>query len=339
MPLTESVTICLANRLRVTIDLMPQSPPPLNRQPSSCEIVGIGVSVWDSIMLVDSMPIRGSVAQARRCVEGIGGGISVAIGTAARLGSTTAMVDSLGDDAGSNRIIEALRREGVDTVNVIQRTGHSTSTASIWSESSSAQRTIVFSPGTACGLLRWNSQLERLVRGAKIVHLNGRHPEICASAIKVAKESNVRLSFDGGAYRYRPAILPMLRAADIVIVARQFAEAYFRTRHEGAAMIRPSELAEFLWSDLDCEIAGVTDGAGGSFLLQSGSDCFYQPALNVHQATDTTGCGDTYHGAFLHALARGKAVAEAAELAALISSANAAEVGGLAFTLPAHDHI
>lgn len=339
MPLPENVTICLASRLRVTIDSMPQSSPPSNRQPTSCEIVGIGVSVWDSIMLVDSMPTRGSVVQAQRCVDGIGGGISVAIATAARLGSTTAMVDSLGDDAGSNQIIEALEREGVDTVKVTQHAGHSTSTASIWSESSSAERTIVFSPGTACGLLRWNSQLERLVRGAKIVHLNGRHPEICLSAINVAKESDVLISFDGGAYRYRPAILPMLRAADIVIVARQFAAAYFRTRHEGAPMIRPSELAEFLRSDLDCEIAGVTDGAGGSFLIQSGSDCFHQPAMNVHQATDTTGCGDTYHGAFLHALARGKSIAECAELAAVISSANAAEVGGLAFTLPTHDHI
>lgn len=290
-------------------------------------------------MLVDSMPKPGRVVQARRCVEGIGGAVTVAIATAARLGSTAAMVDSLGDDAASKRIIKALAQESVDTVNLIQHAGHSVSTASIWSESSSAERTIVFSPGTACGLLRWNLELEQLVSGAKILHLNGRHPDVCMRAIDAAKDHGGRISFDGGAYRYRSDIVPMLHAADIAIVARQFAETHFRARHENARMISPAELAEFLLSDLGCEIAGVTDGADGSFLVERAGACFHQPAENVDKATDTTGCGDTYHGAFLHAIVRGRTVSESAAFAATVSSANAREVGGLAFTLPAHDHI
>ncbi|WP_182868288.1 carbohydrate kinase family protein [Rhodopirellula sp. JC639] len=300
----------------------------MNQQP---DIVGIGVSVWDSVMLVDVLPERGTVVRAKRHVEGIGGGITVAVATAARLGSATAMIDSLGDDAAATRILDVLTREAVDTRCVVRQTGHSSSLASIWSETQAAERTIVFSPGSACNRLQWTPQIEALISGAKLLHLNGRHPEVCRRAIEVANASGAKVSFDGGAYRYRQEILPLLATADIAIVARQFAQSHYQRQRRSDSPKSSMELAEFLIQDLDCELVGVTDGADGSSLVGRDGARFHQQAISPERAIDTTGCGDTYHGAFLHGYVRGLTIQQAARLAAEVASDNARRLGGLAF--------
>ncbi|QDV44388.1 2-dehydro-3-deoxygluconokinase [Stieleria neptunia] len=295
------------------------------------DIVGIGVSVWDSLMLVDALPQPGSVVQAERHLEGIGGGITVAMATAARLGSSAALIDSLGEDAAGTRILQALNIEGVDTQAIVRSAGTTSSVASIWSERQSAERTIVFSPGSACERLQWTPQIEQLIARSRVLHFNGRHGDVCLQAIRVARESGVKISFDGGAYRYRPEILPMLRAADLVIVARQFAESHLQPPSDSERRRPAMELAESLMEDLDCEIVAVTDGAAGSAWVEREGSGFHQPAISPELAIDTTGCGDTYHGAFLHGYVRGHGTRQAAELAARVASENARRLGGLAF--------
>lgn len=297
-----------------------------------CDIVGIGVSVWDTVFLVDAYPNHGTVVRANRRIEGIGGGVTVAVATAARLGSSTAMIDSLGDDQASNRIVQTLANQGVQTRGIVQQPDRTGSVASIWSDTQSSERTIVYSPGGSSELLKWNPIIEQLVTSAKIVHLNGRHAEVCAQAIQLGKQVGAKLSFDGGAYRYREETIPMLRQADIAIVAHQFAESHYR--HQGGSEDTPSlqRLAEFFMNDLACEIVGVTEGTKGSYLIQRDGDAFHQPAVEVERAIDTTGCGDTYHGAFLHAIAIGDSLRSAAKFAAEIASSNAQSMGALAFS-------
>jgi sugar/nucleoside kinase (ribokinase family) len=215
---------------------------------------------------------------------------------------------------------------------VLRTGGQTTSIASIWADSTAAERTIIFSPGSASDMLEWTPDLDKSIAKAKIIHLNGRHPEVCANAIEVAKSSGVTVSFDGGAYRYREQMLPMMRAADIAIVAREFAESHYQRRVGSSAGVANADLAEFLMADLSCQIVGVTDGKAGSDLIERSGGCVHQPAVKVEHAIDTTGCGDTYHGAFLHSIARGRTVKESAQLAAAVSSANARQIGGLAFS-------
>ena len=296
-----------------------------------CSIVGIGVSVWDSILLIDSFPESGAVVQATRRIEGVGGGITVAMATAARLGSATAMIDSLGDDAAADRIVQTLSDAGVSTELITRNCGETSSVASIWAEKKSAERTIAFLPGSASGMLEWTDEMERVISQASVIHLNGRHPDVCLYAIRLAKSRGIKVSFDGGAYRYRDEILPMLRSADIAIVARHFAESHFRNQTGAKQLPELTGLCDFLFQDLSCEIAGVTAGAAGSFLIGSTGERIHQPAIGVQQAIDTTGCGDTYHGALLHALVCGRGLKESAAMATKIASENARQMGALAF--------
>jgi sugar/nucleoside kinase (ribokinase family) len=55
---------------------------------------------------------------------------------------------------------------------------------------------------------------------------------------------------------------------------------------------------------------------------------FHQPAFPVDEIADTTGCGDVYHGAFLHALNKGWSYKRAAELASKAGALAATALGG-----------
>ena len=293
-------------------------------------LVGIGVSVWDSVYRITRFPEPGQVVRAVERSDGVGGGVTIAIATAARLGTDTAMVDSLGDDLASKAILGSLRNEDVVTDAIEQTDGATASTASIWSDEATRERTIVFHPGSASDRLQWNEHIEDAIAGAKMLHVNGRHGRVCRRAIGFAKSNGVRISFDGGAHRYRDEILAMLVSSEIAIVARQFAESHFESKRRlSATGLNNQKLVEFLLDDLDCDIAGVTDGERGSFLSERGKACIHQPAIEPQRAIDTTGCGDTYHGAFLHALLEGGHVQEAAKLAAEVASRNARSIGAL----------
>lgn len=292
-------------------------------------IVGIGVSVLDSICTMKRYPKQGEVVRASERREAVGGGVAVAIATAARLGSSTALIDALGDDTASTQILARLKRETVDVQWIQQHENHTASVASIWSDSETSERTIVYCPGSACEQIQWDESLTELLSTASIVHLNGRHLALCKTAIEVARRSNTLLSFDGGAYRYRDEILPVLRAAHVVVVARQFAESHCRQFlgpqvHETDS----AELAAALMNDLQCKVVGVTDGARGSDWIHEGR-AFHQPAEGVELAVDTTGCGDTFHGAFLHEFNQGGTVQQAAAFAARVAGMNARFIGAL----------
>lgn len=304
---------------------------PSSSNRNAVDIVGIGVSVWDSVMLVDRYPEKGTVQRASRQISGIGGGITVAIASASYLGRSAAMIDCLGDDPTGDLIVAALARAGVATDAVARERGRSSSQASIWSDRSSADRTIVFAPGSASDALQWSTQIERLVREARILHFNGRHEAVCLRAIEVARQEKTLISFDGGAFRYRPSILPMLRSADIAIVAAEFAQSHFRSVTGSNTPQDAERLCEFLRQDLGSQLIGVTAGHEGSFVIAEDGQLFHQPAVHPRLAVDTTGCGDTYHGAFLAALVGNASPRTAARHAAEIASLNARGLGGLAF--------
>ncbi|MEO1530307.1 MAG: carbohydrate kinase family protein [Planctomycetota bacterium] len=297
--------------------------------PASPSIVGIGVSVLDSICSLERFPKHGEVVRAHDRVDSIGGGITVALATAARLGSKALLIDALGDDSASDSIIKRLSDEGVETRLIERLVGETASTASIWSDLETSERTIVYCPGSACDHIEWKPLLVDTIAGASILHLNGRHPEICKRAIEVAKQHQTTISFDGGAHRYRDEILPMLRDSEVVIVARHFAACHCNSiqnsvGHEPTT----AELAAILMNDLQCAIVGVTDGERGSNWVTA-NQTFHQPAIDTQDAIDTTGCGDSFHGAFLHGLVSGMGVRESAALAAKVASVNARSIGGL----------
>ena len=278
----------------------------------------------DILTKVETLPSDESVEEAESAIFMGGGPVPTALATAANLGSSTTMIDVLGDDWKSNLIIEELKHHGIQCESIKIEPGASASLASVLVRSSDGARAIRFVRSTTKAIDPQSLE-GNLIENHKIIHCNGRHLEACIKAGEIADAlgtGNV-LSFDGGAHRYREELLPLMKRIDIAIVALDFA---LKATNE-------KKLAQLTWKKLNqlfpkAHIIGVTDGQRGSWIQHEDQEPFHQPAFLVEDIEDTTGCGDVYHGTFLHAIESGIPVNEAARMASAAGAMNAKALGG-----------
>ena len=297
-------------------------------------ILGIGVCTLDILTKVETLPSDESVEEAESAIFMGGGPVPTALATAANLGSSTTMIDVLGDDWKSNLIIKELKHHGIQCESIKIEPGASASLASVLVRSSDGARAIRFVRSTTKAIDPQSLE-GNLIENHKIIHCNGRHLEACIKAGEIADAlgtGNV-LSFDGGAHRYREELLPLMKRIDIAIVALDFA---LKATNE-------KKLAQLTWKKLNqlfpkAHIIGITDGQRGSWIQHEDQEPFHQPAFLVEDIEDTTGCGDVYHGTFLHAIESGIPVNEAARMASAAGAMNAKALGGRGY-LPSKNQL
>ena len=282
------------------------------------DVIGLGVSTVDILSLVDHFPAQEEVQRAiDMTVEG-GGPVATAMVALARLGAKVAMIDAIGDDWRGAFIREEFQREDV-IEHLTVRKDCTSSTACILVRKDNGARSIVYSPGTAPELS--GADLPgAAIASAKILHVNGRHWEACLQAVRIAREADVRVSFDGGAQRYRPEMEQLVPLTDICIVARDFAEKYTHETdiHKSAEMLLESGPG----------LVVITDGIKGSWVHSREAQAFHQPAYQLPRVVDTTGCGDSYHGAFLFGLLKGFGLERTAAIASAVAGLNTQRLGG-----------
>jgi len=230
------------------------------------------------------------------------------------------LVDWMGDDAEGEAIRQGLERFGVGREGLAMVAGGSSAEAVILVRRRDGARHILFRPGAGGGRSEANLKLEWF-QTARLLHLNGRHEVAARAAVRLAEEARVRVSFDGGAGRYRESIRDLVRAAHIVIVAREFAARF-------AGIDDLPRAAAVLLSAPKTEVVVITDGVSGSWVWSRQGESFHQPALVVPDVVDTTGCGDIYHGAFLHGWLSDWPLKRSAEFASEWAARNARGLGG-----------
>jgi sugar/nucleoside kinase (ribokinase family) len=283
------------------------------------DVVGLGACTVDLLQAVDELPRGECVQQARDYALQGGGPIATAMVALARLGSRTAMLDKVGDDWRGRLIIDELKQEGVATEWMRIAAGCSSSIASILVRKGDGARSIAFSPGNG-GELVPAELPEDVIATARILHLNGRHPAASRKAAQLAGAHGVKVSFDGGANRYRDDDRELIALTDICIVARQFAFAFSGAEDVEAAA------KSLLAAGPECVV--ITAGVEGSRIFPREAEAFHQPAFNVGPPVDTTGAGDAYHGAFLHGIVTGLNLRECAALASAAAALNTRKLGG-----------
>ena len=285
----------------------------------SLDVIGLGVSTLDILSLVEAFPSGGGVQRAAGVTVQGGGPVSTAIVTAAKLGARTAMIDQLGDDWRGVMIMAEYRQAGVATDHLQVVPGCTASIASILVRQADGERAIAYCPGSTPEFSPADIPAEA-IRSAKILHINGRYLDACLQAAHIARKAGVRVSFDGGAQRYRHEIRPLVGLTDICIVAFDFARQY-----TGEAEVDPAARALLAEGP---SLVVITDGVRGSWIYPRGAQSFHQAAFPQPDVVDTTGCGDTYHGALLFGLVRGLALPECATLASKTAAHNARFLGG-----------
>ena len=285
------------------------------------DIVGIGASTIDTFYLVDEFPGEEGVYESDQSVVSGGGPVATALAAASALGSRTAMFDRIGDDWRGDRILSEFKNFGVDVSGIIKEAGAESSGATALVRRRDGARAITFTRAT-CRELNTDEVNAEYIAGAKILHLNGRHHEASMYACEVARDLGVKISFDGGANRFRESSRDYVRRSDICIVALDFAMNYTAIAQDIDAM------AEAIFAEGVAELVAITDGTNGSWVFRSSGEKFHQPAIAADKVIDTTGCGDVYHGAFLHHYAQGASPEHAALEASKWASKTCEGLGG-----------
>ena len=285
------------------------------------DIVGIGAATVDYLSLIAEFPSQESVHKAIASEIDGGGPVATALVTAARLGASTALIDSVGTDLNGKYILQGLRSAGVDTKHVLVRNNRTSSSAVVLVRVEDGARSIIYSPGGAKEPAA-NEIPEKLISHAKFIHINGRHFKASVRACEYAKKHNTLISFDGGSYRYRDELRPLVQMSNVAIVSHDFANEY--TKAENIHAAGKALLLE------GPAIVVITNGVQGSHLFTEDTDTFHQSAFTHTDVIDTTGCGDSYHGAFLFALCKNYDLKKAMEFASAVASINAMTLGGRA---------
>jgi sugar/nucleoside kinase (ribokinase family) len=262
------------------------------------DVVGLGASTIDVLTLVEHFPKGREVQQALSTVIQGGGPVATALVAVSRLGGRTAMIDSIGDDWAGDLVLRDFQHEGVGTEAIETHLGQSTSISNILVSAADGARAIMFVPGSTPEPALSESQ-KRAIQSARILHINGRYEKTCMQAIEMR------------------TLVPL---TDICIVAKDFAEKY-TGEHEASKSTK-------LLLKQGPGIAVVTDGVNGSWVCTKDGLSFHQPAFLFPKTVDTTGCGDSYHGAFLFGLLKGFSIEKTAALASAVAAMNSQQLGG-----------
>jgi sulfofructose kinase len=283
------------------------------------DVIGLGASTVDVLSLVDHLPAEDENMRAAGISVQGGGPVATAMVTLARLGAKVAMIDTLGDDWRGALIRDEFAREGVETSYLKTGQGWTSPTSCILVQQRDGARSIIWSPGSAPDYPPADLP-HPAIASAKILHVNGRHWEACMEAVRIARAAGVRVSFDGGAGRYHSELDRLVPLTHICIVARDFAEKY----------TRKSDINEAAGALLDSgpKLVVVTGGTKGSWVFPRGGRSFHQPAYLMPQVVDTTGCGDSYHGAFLFGLLKNMELEQTAAFASAVAAINSQQLGG-----------
>ena len=254
------------------------------------DIVGIGASTLDRFIVVDHYPTGREVQQVVSSTTDGGGPVATALAVAGKYGARTVMIDSIGDDMVGRHILDDFEKYNVNTDAIQVERGANSGVATILVKHSTGERAVFFERSTAVEPEFLDAH-KQLIDNSFILHINGRHRTLMRTAMDVAKDVGTIISLDGGAQRYDEEMKPITEASHIVIVARDYAEKYTGTTN--------LEEACRIIHERGALVAGVTDGANGSYFVWPDGTAYRCEPFSQDSVVDTTGAGDSFHGAFL----------------------------------------
>ena len=263
------------------------------------DVVGLGCTAVDDLLYVPSFPGADEKMRVQETARRFGGLTGVALVAASRLGARCAYAGCLGTDEHSSYAAGHLDQEGVDishaprgpqgrVVHSIVVVGTDIGSRNVFFEGSGMIGAHDTEPGDevlcACRVLfidQWG--MAGNLRAVRVARLAG-------TAVVADFE-------DAGS----PLFRDVLDLVDHLVLGEKFAREITGQRDAARA-------ARALWR-VDRAAVIVTCGARGcwSVSAERGQAAVHHPAFVV-KATDTTGCGDVFHGAYAASLARGDAL-------------------------------
>lgn len=259
---------------------------------SIVDVVGVGLNATDTIITLPHFPEFDSKVEFLSSEVLLGGQVASAMIACQRWGLRTRYIGSVGDDQAAQLQRAAFEEAGVEAhLNVVFDC--LSQIAYILVDRGSGERTILWRRDERLGLRGEHLKREWIVN-ARALHVDGHDAEAAACAARWAREAGMPVTADVD--NIYPGVESLLASTDYLMASQEFP-----TWLTGEADLLRS--LPLIAKRFGCRVAGATLGRGGA-LAWDGSRFHYSRAYRV-ETVDTTGAGDIFHGAFVHALLRG----------------------------------
>ncbi len=251
----------------------------------------------------------------RKTIAGAESNVAIAM---ARLGHSVGWFSKLGADEFGRYILSVIRGEGVDVSRVL--TDPARNTGLLFKErfGFSNPNIYYYRKDSAASSLSAADLDAAYISGARILHITGITPALSPAArgavfeaIRIAKESNVLISFDPNIRlklwnieTAKPILLEIAGKADILLIGED----------EGKLLIGtevPEKIAE-AFMNKGCSTVVVKLGKKGCYAENLKEKAYVEGYL-IEKVEDTVGAGDGFTAGFLAGILRGLGLREAAE--------------------------
>ena len=255
-----------------------------------CDVLCVGHACYDLIFTVDHHPAADEKARASAFLSCGGGTAANAAMTAARLGVSTAFAGYLGSDIYGDQHVAELAQAGVDT-RLVVRGEQATPISAIFVKPDGA-RSIVNYKGETNGLTAADLPLPLAHLRPKVLLFDGHQPHLALALAQWAQMQGIMTILD--ADTVNAGNVELVRRCTLVAASERFSTEWTgaRSPQEGLTVLAQAAPAVV-----------VTLGERG-LIWRRGMETGSLPAYAV-DAVDTTGAGDTFHGALAAGLAAG----------------------------------
>lgn len=258
-----------------------------------------------------------SVDKAQHLLGGDAANVSVGL---ARQGLKSTLVAELGDDLFSQKIIDGLNKEKVDTSCLQKTSGQEASFSVIISFQ--GERTIFSEHVTRIHNFNFENIATKWVY---LTSLGNEWKDAYSKTLEFVQNSNRHLAFNPGTLQINgdfKDIEKQLSHTDILFLNKDEAMIILNTKNEISNI---KDLLNGL-KKLGPKIVIITDGGNGSYAMD-GNGNYFEHGIIQTQVVEKTGAGDAYSSGFLSAILHNKSVQEAMELGARNSASAIGHVG------------
>jgi sulfofructose kinase len=269
--------------------MKPEPIPKATNVPLPVDVLCVGVASYDLIYTIPSQPGPDAKMWASALDRCGGGPAANAAVTVSRLGFSAAFAGYLGDDAFGDEHYRELQQEGVKS-DLVVRGSLPTSLSAILVKPDGA-RTIVNYAGGAGTVPAGTVDFSRIQ--PKVILFDGHEPFISPPLARTAKAAGIKTVLDAGHVRQGTADL--LEWVDYAVCSAQFSREY-------TGLDDPEQAVASLAGHAPHAV--ITLGDQGLVWHTNVGDHGRLPAYPI-EAIDTTGAGDSFHGAFAAGVAAG----------------------------------
>jgi len=282
------------------------------------DVIGLGDADIDIYLDVDRIPGRDEKVRAKKLSRYPGGMVANFLVVLRRLGTTCGFHGPLGDDEFGRLVMANLIANEIDTRGVIIRPGGRTYFCVILLDGS-GEKALVVAP-TDCIYPEPGDLSESLIAEARHLHTTVDNIETAGHAIDIAAQHGLTVSIDvePSAVEHYRELWPLLAHVDLVFIKEP--SLLSLTRGDRLETALPMLLEHGV------KTVCVTKGGEG-VLVANGTEKTAVAGFPV-PVVDSTGAGDAFAAAFVHAFLRNWPLVEAATFASAVGAMIVSHYGG-----------